>query len=162
RRARPDLPLDGADSVEPDSRRAVGARGDRRGVQVAGDHNARAALQPDEAEPRRRAGPRPHHPRPDPPPPPRQPRVIAGPGRAGASLEYPQVRAGLILMMDRTFTAELNAVIVEKAVRWAPRGIVGIDIAGPRPDGRRYDYRQVAPMVEEARTAGLGVTIHVG
>jgi len=79
-----------------------------------------------------------------------------------ASLEYPQVRAGLILMMDRTFTAELNAVIVEKAVRWAPRGIVGIDIAGPRPDGRRYDYRQVAPMVEEARTAGLGVTIHVG
>ncbi|HEY6067207.1 MAG TPA: hypothetical protein VIU81_00830, partial [Gaiellaceae bacterium] len=35
-------------------------------------------------------------------------------------------------------------------------------IAGPRPDGGRYDYRQVAPMVEEARGAGLGVTIHVG
>src|SRR6266511_2159888 len=67
-----------------------------------------------------------------------------------ASLEYPQVRAGLILMMDRTFSAEQNA------------GIVGVDIAGPRPDGRRYDYRQVAPMVEEARAAGLGVTIHVG
>src|SRR5919205_565455 len=28
--------------------------------------------------------------------------------------------------------------------------------------GERYDYRQVAPMVEEARAAGLGVTIHVG
>jgi len=79
-----------------------------------------------------------------------------------ASLEYPQVRAGLILMMDRTFSAEQNAVIVEKAVRWAPRGIVGVDIAGPRPDGARYDYGQVAPMVEEARAAGLGVTIHVG
>jgi adenosine deaminase len=79
-----------------------------------------------------------------------------------ASLEYPQVRAGLILMMDRTFTAEQNMVIVEKAIRWAPRGIVGVDIAGPRPDGGRYDYRQAAPMVEEARTAGLGVTIHVG
>jgi adenosine deaminase len=79
-----------------------------------------------------------------------------------ASLEYPQVRAGLILMMDRTFTAEQNMVIVEKAIRWAPRGIVGVDIAGPRPDGGRYDYRQVAPMVEEARAAGLGVTIHVG
>jgi adenosine deaminase len=79
-----------------------------------------------------------------------------------ASLEYPQVRAGLILMMDRTFSAELNAIIVEKAIRWAPRGIVGVDIAGPRPDGGRYDYRQVAPMVEEARAAGLGVTIHVG
>jgi adenosine deaminase len=79
-----------------------------------------------------------------------------------ASLEYPQVRAGLILMMDRTFTAELNAIVVEKAVRWAGRGVVGVDIAGPRPGGTRYDYRQVAPMVEEARAAGLGVTIHVG
>src|SRR5882762_10209813 len=86
--------------------------------------------------------------------------AIRGLDRAG--LEYPQVRAGLILMMDRTFTAEQNSVIVEKAIAWAPRGIVGVDIAGPRPDGRRYDYRQTAPMVEEARNAGLGVTIHVG
>ena len=79
-----------------------------------------------------------------------------------ASLEYPQVRAGLILMMDRTFSAELNAIIVEKAIRWAGRGVVGVDIAGPRVDGQRYDYRQIVPMVEEARGAGLGVTIHVG
>ena len=79
-----------------------------------------------------------------------------------ASLEYPQVRAGLILMMDRTFTPRQNEVIVEKAVGWASRGIVGIDIAGPRPGGARYDYRQVQPMVDTAREAGLGVTIHVG
>src|ERR687888_1450196 len=79
-----------------------------------------------------------------------------------ASLEYPQVRAGLILMMDRTFTADQNMIIVEKAIRWAPRGVVGVDIAGPRPGGTRYDYRQIGPMVEEARAAGLGVTIHVG
>src|SRR5438067_1864688 len=79
-----------------------------------------------------------------------------------ASLEYPQVRAGLILMMDRTFTAEQNSIVVDKAIHWAPRGIVGVDIAGPRVDGARYDYRQVAPMVDDARAAGLGVTIHVG
>jgi adenosine deaminase len=79
-----------------------------------------------------------------------------------ASLEYPQVRAGLILMMDRTFTARQNEIIVEKAIGWASRGIVGIDIAGPRPGNARYDYRQVQPMVDEARSAGLGVTIHVG
>ena len=79
-----------------------------------------------------------------------------------ASLEYPQVRAGLLLMMDRTFTDEQNAIIIEKAIAWAPRGVVGVDIAGPRPGGARYDYRQVAPMVETAREAGLGVTIHVG
>ncbi|MHB8642122.1 MAG: adenosine deaminase family protein [Gaiellaceae bacterium] len=79
-----------------------------------------------------------------------------------ARLEYPQVRAGLLLMMDRTFTSEQNAIIVDKAIRWSPRGIVGIDIAGPRPGGARYDYKSVAPMVETAREAGLGVTIHVG
>jgi adenosine deaminase len=79
-----------------------------------------------------------------------------------ASLEYPQVRAGLILMMDRTFSARQNEIIVEKAIRWASRGIVGVDIAGPRPGGERYDYRQVQPMVDAAREAGLGVTIHVG
>src|SRR4051812_6087138 len=79
-----------------------------------------------------------------------------------ASLEYPQVRAGLILMMDRTFTEQQNAVIVEKAIRYAPRGVVGVDIAGPRPRGERYPYAELAPLIEEARDAGMGVTIHVG
>jgi adenosine deaminase len=79
-----------------------------------------------------------------------------------AQIEYPQVRAGLILMMDRTFSYQLNSIIVEKAIRWAPRGIVGIDIAGPRPAGERYSYRELAPLIEEAREAGLGITIHVG
>jgi adenosine deaminase len=85
--------------------------------------------------------------------------AIRGLDRAG--LEYPQVRAGLILMMDRTFDSRQNEVIVEKAVRWASRGIVGIDIAGPRPGGR-YPYRELAPLLDDAREAGLGVTIHVG
>jgi len=79
-----------------------------------------------------------------------------------ASLEYPQVRAGLILMMDRTFTRRQNEIIVEKAIGWASRGIVGVDIAGPRPGGKRYRYSELAPLVEQARSAGLGVTIHVG
>src|SRR5687767_1317565 len=80
-----------------------------------------------------------------------------------ASLEYPQVRAGLILMMDRTFTELQNSIIVEKAIRYTPRGIVGIDIAGPRPDrAAPYPYRDLLPLVKRAREAGLGVTIHVG
>jgi adenosine deaminase len=79
-----------------------------------------------------------------------------------ASLEYPQVRAGLILMMDRTFSERQNAVIVEKAIRYRERGIVGIDIAGPRPSEEPYPYRHLAPLIEEAREAGLGITIHVG
>jgi len=86
--------------------------------------------------------------------------AVRGVDRAG--LEYPRVRAGLILMMDRSFTQEQNAVIVEKAIRYRDRGIVGVDIAGPRPGPGRYPYRDLAPLVEQARGAGLGITIHVG
>ncbi len=86
--------------------------------------------------------------------------AVRGLDRAG--LEYPRVRAGLILMMDRTFSPEQNEVIIEKAIRYRERGVVGIDIAGPRPNGGRYPYRDLAPLVEEARAAGLGITIHVG
>ncbi len=88
--------------------------------------------------------------------------MAAGRGLDRASLEYPQVRAGLILMMDRTFTAIQNEIIVEKAIRYRARGIVGIDIAGPRPQPGRYEYAQLATLVDTAREAGLGVTIHVG
>jgi adenosine deaminase len=81
-------------------------------------------------------------------------------GQDRALLEYPQVRAGLILMMDRTFTPEINAVVVEKALRYQNRGVIGIDIAGPpNPD---FSYREHQALVERARAAGLGVTIHTG
>jgi adenosine deaminase len=80
-----------------------------------------------------------------------------------AMLDYP-IRAGLILMMDRSFTPELNAAVVERAVRFAGRGVVAIDIGGPRPGGSvaPWDYRSLAPLVERARAAGLGVTLHAG
>src|SRR5947199_3312946 len=70
-----------------------------------------------------------------------------------ASLEYPQVRVGLILMMDRRFSERQNGIIVEKAIRYAPRGVVGIDIAGPRPssDGP-YPYGDLSPLVDQARS----------
>src|SRR6478736_1916073 len=44
----------------------------------------------------------------------------------------------------------------------AIRGVVGVDIAGPRPGGTRYDYTQIREHVELARDGGLGITIHVG
>jgi adenosine deaminase len=88
--------------------------------------------------------------------------LAAARGLDRAALEYPQVRTGLLLMMDRTFTQQQNEVIVDKAIRYRRRGVVGVDIAGPRPGGSRYDYAALAPLVERARQAGLGVTIHCG
>lgn len=77
-----------------------------------------------------------------------------------ALLEYPKVRAGLILMMDRTFPLELNAIVVEKALRYFNRGVIGIDIAGP--PNPAFSYREHQGLVDRARDAGLGITIHTG
>jgi adenosine deaminase len=88
-----------------------------------------------------------------------------------AALEYPAVRAGVVLMCDRTFTRELNETIVAKAIRWADRGVVGVDIAGPRPQAGpdkpspgpgRWPYADLADAFAAARAAGLGITVHAG
>ena len=60
--ARSHLPPDRAHPVEPARGRALRARHDRRRLPLAAHHHLRGALQPDEAQPRRRARPRPHHP----------------------------------------------------------------------------------------------------
>lgn len=70
------------------------------------------------------------------------------------------MRSGLILMMDRTFSHELNAIVVDKAIRYRTRGIIGIDIAGP--PNPSFSYCAHADLVERAREAGLGITIHTG
>lgn len=77
-----------------------------------------------------------------------------------AVLEYPQVKAGLILMMDRRLTREQNAIIVQKAIKYQSKGVVGIDIAGP--DRRSFSMKSVTPLFRKALEAGLGVTVHCG
>lgn len=81
-------------------------------------------------------------------------------GMDRALLEYPEVKAGIILMMDRGFPLEQNRVIVEKAKKYASRGVCGVDIAGPNREG--FDVREVAPLFRDAREAGLGITLHTG
>ena len=83
RRLPPALPLDRADPELADRGRAGGLRGRRRRVPQEQRHDDRAPLQPDEAEPRRRAGPRPHHRRGGAGHGPGEPRV---PGQAGPDL----------------------------------------------------------------------------
>ena len=81
-------------------------------------------------------------------------------GMDRAILEYPQVRAGLIFCLDRSFSPALNEIIAAKAISWHSRGVVGIDIAGPLADGFRFaDYREI---YAECRRAGLGLTVHAG
>lgn len=81
-------------------------------------------------------------------------------GMERALLEYPNLSAGLIFCLDRNFTYEQNQIIVEKAIRYKRRGIVGIDIAGPgNPDFHVKDY---ASLIRHAKSNGLKVTCHTG
>lgn len=81
-------------------------------------------------------------------------------GMEHALLEYPKVKAGLILMMDRRLTVEQNEVIVEKAIRYHGKGVVGVDLAGP--DRKTFSMKRIAHLFKRAKDAGLGVTIHCG
>ena len=81
-------------------------------------------------------------------------------GLERALLEYPKVKAGLILMMDRRLTVRQNEIIVEKAIRYHGKGIVGVDLAGP--DRGTFSMKKVAPLFHRAKLAGLGVTVHCG
>jgi adenosine deaminase len=80
-------------------------------------------------------------------------------GMDRATLEYP-VKPGLIFCLDRAFPFELNEILVEKAIHWRDRGVVGIDIAGPESATFRVaDYRA---LFRRARQYRLGITVHTG
>src|SRR4029453_19527871 len=58
------------------------------------------------------------------------------------------------------FPFELNEIIVEKAIGWRDRGVVGIDTAAPESSTFRVaDYRR---LFRRARQFGLGLTVHTG
>ena len=76
-----------------------------------------------------------------------------------ASLEYP-VKTGLIVCLDRTFSRRLNEILLDKAILFSGRGVVGIDMAGAARSGFRYSgYSEV---YRRAKKEGLGLTVHAG
>ncbi len=81
-------------------------------------------------------------------------------GMERALVEFPEVRAGLILLLDRRLSYEQNAVIVKKARKYRDRGIVGLDIAGPAKEGFRYE--EYGELFALAREKGLKTTVHTG
>ena len=87
--------------------------------------------------------------------------VASAHGMERALLEYPEVRAGLILCTDRSLDPEANDNIVRKAIKYHRWGVVGIDLAGPDV-GTFGGIRRLAPVFREARAAGLGITVHTG
>jgi adenosine deaminase len=81
-------------------------------------------------------------------------------GMERALLEYENLSAGIIFCMAREFSYEQNAIIIDKAIKYKNRGVIGIDVAGPaNPAFKMQDYKE---LFEKARNEGLGITIHSG
>ncbi len=81
-------------------------------------------------------------------------------GMERALLEYEKLSAGIIFILAREFAYEQNAIIVEKAIKYKNRGVVGIDFAGPGTDG--FHFADYSNLVKKAKDAGLHVTAHSG
>ncbi|MDB4978420.1 MAG: Adenosine deaminase [Candidatus Peribacteria bacterium] len=81
-------------------------------------------------------------------------------GMERALIEFPQVRAGLIFMLDRRLPYEQNEIVVRKAIKYRGRGVLGIDIAGPLGEG--FKYEDYSRLYKEAQDAGLKTTVHTG
>ena len=85
-------------------------------------------------------------------------------GMDRAALEY-DCEAGLIFCLAREFDARLNEIILEKAIKYRRRGVIGIDLAGSEEHAlelRPKDAEQYADIYARARKAGLKTTVHTG
>lgn len=81
-------------------------------------------------------------------------------GMERALLAYPQLSAGLIFCMAREFPVAQNTIILEKAIKYRKRGVVGIDMAGP--GNTQFAFKNYVDIFNRARKAGLKITVHTG
>jgi adenosine deaminase len=81
-------------------------------------------------------------------------------GMERALLEHEDLSAGLIFCLAREFDFAMNYIIVEKAIKYRRRGVVGIDIAGPGNPNFRIDEYQ--SLIRKAKNEGLKITVHTG
>lgn len=81
-------------------------------------------------------------------------------GMERALLAYPHLSAGLIFCMAREFPLAQNMVILEKAIKYHKRGVVGVDVAGP--GSTKFDFKDYKDVFKRAKKAGLKVTVHTG
>lgn len=81
-------------------------------------------------------------------------------GMEQAILEHPQIKAGLILMIDRMQDLKQAQIIFEKAIKYKQRGVVGIDVGGA--ERKEFSMPAYKDLFKKCRDAGLGITVHTG
>lgn len=81
-------------------------------------------------------------------------------GMERAFLEYPQLSGGYIFCLDREFSIEKNAIMIDKAIKYRKRGVVAVDFAGPA--SKKFNLKDYKQLIAKAKKAGLSVTTHSG
>jgi adenosine deaminase len=81
-------------------------------------------------------------------------------GMERALLEYPKLHAGIIFCLDRQFSIKKNTIIVEKAIKYHSRGVVGVDFSNY--DKGTFFFKDYEALLNRARDAGLKITSHSG
>ncbi len=76
-------------------------------------------------------------------------------GMDRAVLEY-GVKAGLIFCLAREFDHPLNDILVEKAIKYRTRGVVGIDLAGTEKNALELKPRGGGPVRGSLREGAQG------
>ena len=68
------------------------------------------------------------------------------------------------MCLAREYPPEQNEIILNKAIKYAPLGVVGIDVAGTETQTLELNEQVLiyADYFARARAAGLGTTIHTG
>jgi adenosine deaminase len=85
-------------------------------------------------------------------------------GMDRACLDY-GIRAGLIFCLAREFSLELNEILIDKAIKYHGRGVIGVDLAGTEKNRLELDSTTVglyAGLFARAKEVGLGTTVHTG
>jgi adenosine deaminase len=85
-------------------------------------------------------------------------------GMDRAVLEY-DVKACLIFCLAREWDSKLNSIMVDKAIKYRHRGVLGIDLAGTESDALELKPEVVThyeDLFARARKGGLKTTVHTG
>ena len=77
---------------------------------------------------------------------------------AEAVADY-DIQVALILSMNRHESVEIGEQVLQAAIDYKDRGVVGLDLAGQEAGHSGLPFRD---LFAQAKAAGLGVTIHAG
>lgn len=71
---------------------------------------------------------------------------------------YPEIKAGLVIESDRSFSDDLTDILIKKTIKYKELGIIGFDISGYNESFYLHQYH--VDIFRKLKDNGLGITLH--